>query len=94
MGVIIRVLCFLDFSFFAFLRCFLLRAGGPEFEIQRGARFFGPIKTGLKPTQSPMQGVPGSFPRRKVPGRGADHPPLLAPKLSMGSDIPVSPLSA
>ena len=35
----------------------------------------------LGSTQPPIQWVPGHFPVGKQPGRGADHPPHLAPRL-------------
>jgi hypothetical protein len=36
----------------------------------------------------------GSFPGVKRPGRCADHPPLLAPRLRMSRAIPLLPLWA
>jgi hypothetical protein len=36
----------------------------------------------------------GSCPGVKRPGRGADHPPLLAPRSNMSSAIPLLPLWA
>ena len=40
-----------------------------------GARFSAPSRPSLRPTQPPLQWVPGHFPGVKRPGRGGDQPP-------------------
>src|SRR5215510_7592664 len=57
-----------------------LRAGRSGDRISVGVRFFAHIQTG--PGAHPASCTMGtrSFPEVKRPGRGADHPPLLAPR--------------
>lgn len=81
------------FQFFGISSFFLLRAGGPEFETRWAARYSGPIKTSPKPTQPP-KGYWVPFPGVKCRGVAQTTQPILAPKLTMGRDIPVPPLSA
>jgi hypothetical protein len=45
-----------------------------------GARFFAHVQTGPEAHLASCTMGTGSFPRVKRPGRGADHPPLLAPR--------------
>jgi len=44
----------------------------------------------LKPTQTPIQRVPGLFPGVKRPGRGVDHPLHLAPRLKKEYNYTIS----
>jgi hypothetical protein len=56
-----------------------------------------PVQNGLQkenvPSCSCTMGI-GSFPGVKLPGRGADHPPLLAPRSRKSRAIPLPPLWA
>jgi hypothetical protein len=65
---------------------------GPGIESQWGARFFAHIQTGPGAHSAFCTVGTGSFPGAKRPGRGADHPPLLVPRLRMGRAIPLPPL--
>jgi hypothetical protein len=58
------------------------------------ARFFAHIQTGpgVYPAFCTMGTV--SFPGVKRPGRGADHPPLIAPRSKERRAIPLPPLWA
>ena len=60
--------------------------GGPDFP-HLSIPVLGPIKV-------PVQCVPGSYPGVKRPGRGADHPPNLAPRLKNSRATPLLPLCA
>ena len=53
---------------------------GPGIESRRGRDFLHLTRLAVRPTQPPLQWVPG-FPGVKWPGRGVDHPPHLAPRL-------------
>jgi hypothetical protein len=66
----------------------ILRSGD---RIPVGARFFAHVETGpgALPASCTMGTV--SFPGVNWPGRGADHPPLLAPRLRMSKAVPLSP---
>jgi hypothetical protein len=66
-------------SSFPLFRCGL---DGPEIESQWGRDFPHPSRPSLGPTQPPIQGIPGLFPRVKRPGRGVNHPPPLVPRLN------------
>ena len=56
---------------------------GPGIESQWGARFSAPIQTGRGAHPASYTMGTGSLCRGGVkrPGRGVDHPPLLAPRL-------------
>jgi hypothetical protein len=56
-----------------------------------GAKFFAHVQTdpGAHPASCTMG--TGSFPGVKLPGRGADHPPLPAPRLRMSRATPLLP---
>jgi len=47
----------------------------------RGARFFASVQTGLGAHPNSYTMGTGSLPEVKRPGRGVDHPPLLARRL-------------
>jgi hypothetical protein len=68
-----------------------LRAGRSRDRILVGTRFFAHIQTdpGAHPAYCTMG--TGSFPGVKRPGRGADHPPLLAPRTRKSRAIPLLP---
>jgi hypothetical protein len=53
---------------------------GPGIEPRWGARFFAYVQTGLGTHPASCTMGTGSFPGVKRPGRGAYHPPLLAPR--------------
>ena len=55
-----------------------LLAGRSGDRIPAGAIFSAPVHRALRPTQPPIQWVPGLFPGLKRPGRGVDHPPHRA----------------
>jgi hypothetical protein len=63
-------------------------------KIPVGARFFAHFQTGSGAHPASCTMGTGSFPGVKRPGRGADHPPLLAPRLRMNRAIPLLPLWA
>jgi hypothetical protein len=54
-----------------------------------GTRFFAHVQTG--PGTHPVSCTMGTrcFPGVKRPGRGADHPPLLAPRSRMSGALPL-----
>jgi hypothetical protein len=64
---------------------------GPGIESRWGARFFAHVQTspGAHPASCTMG--TGSFPGMKQPGRGADHPPLLALRSRMSRSTPLLP---
>jgi hypothetical protein len=62
---------------------------GPGIESQWGARFFAHVQTGPEAHPASCTMGTGSFPGVKRPGRGADHPPLLAPRLRKSRAIPL-----
>ena len=47
-----------------------------------GARFSAPVQTGPVAQPASYTMGTGSFPEVKRPGRGVEHPPHLAPRLS------------
>jgi hypothetical protein len=67
---------------------------GPVIESWWGARFFAHFRTnpGAHPASCTIG--TGSFPRVKRRRRGADHPPLLAPRLIISRAIPLFSLWA
>jgi hypothetical protein len=65
---------------------------GPGIESRWGRDFPHPSRLALGPTQPPIQRVPSLSGEVKRPGRGADHPPLLAPRLRMRSYTSAPPL--
>jgi hypothetical protein len=67
---------------------------GPGIESRWGRGFFAYVQTdpGSHPGSCTMG--KGSIPGVKQPRRGADHPPLLAPRLRMRRAIPLLPLWA
>jgi hypothetical protein len=56
-----------------------------------GARFFAYVQTGPGAHPASCTMGTGSFPGVKRPGRGADHPPLLAPRSRKSRAIPLPP---
>jgi hypothetical protein len=54
-----------------------------------GVRFFAHVQTGPGAHPASCTMGTGSFLRLKRPGRGANHPPLLAPRLRMSRAIPL-----
>jgi hypothetical protein len=58
-----------------------LRAGRSGDRIPVVARFFAPVQTGPGAHPASYTMGTGSLPRVKRQGRGADHPPHLAPKV-------------
>ena len=58
-----------------------LRAGKSRDRIPVGVRFSAPIQTGPGAHPASYTTCTGSFPGVKRPGRSADHPPYLAPRL-------------
>jgi hypothetical protein len=69
-----------------------LRAGRSGDRIPVGARFYAPVQTGPGSHPASCTMGTGSFPGAKRPGRGADHPPILAPRSRMSRAIPLLPL--
>jgi len=57
-----------------------LRAGRHVDRIPVGARFSAPVQTGPGAYPASYTMGTGYFPEVKRPGRGADHPPHLAPR--------------
>jgi hypothetical protein len=57
-----------------------------------GARFFAHVQTGPGAHPASWTRGTGSFPEVKRPECGADHPPLLAPRLRKSRAIPLLPL--
>jgi hypothetical protein len=53
---------------------------GPGTESRWGRGFFVHVQTGPGAHPASCTMGTGSFPGAKQPGRGADHPPLLAPR--------------
>jgi hypothetical protein len=66
----------------------------PGIESRWGRDFSHTSRAALGPTQSPVQWVLGLPRGLKRPGRGAYHPPLLAPRSIMSRAIPLLPLWA
>jgi len=58
-----------------------LRAGRSGNRIPVGARFSAPVQTGPGAHPTSYTLGTGSFRGVKRPGRGADHPPYLVPRL-------------
>jgi hypothetical protein len=58
--------------------CYWLDA--PGIESRWGSRFFAHVQTGPEAHPASCTMGTGSFLGVKWPGRGADHPPLLAPR--------------
>ena len=58
-----------------------LRAGRSGDRIPVGARYSAPVQIGPEAHPASYTMGTGSFSGVKRPGRGADHPPLLAPRL-------------
>jgi hypothetical protein len=69
-----------------------LRPGRFGDRILVGARFFAHVQTGHGAHLASFTVGTGSFPGVKRPRRGADHPPLLAPKTRISRAIPLLPL--
>jgi hypothetical protein len=67
---------------------------GPGLESRWRPEFSHTSRPALESTQPPVQWVHGSFSGIKRPRRGADHPPLLAPRSRESKAIPLSPLWA
>jgi hypothetical protein len=66
----------------------------PGIESRWGARFFAHVQTGPGAHPASCTMGTGSFPGVKRPGRGADHPLLLAPRSGKSRAIPLPPLWA
>jgi hypothetical protein len=71
-----------------------LRAGRSGNQIPVGARFFANVQTGPGTHPASCTMGAGSFLGVKRPGRGADHPSLLAPRSRMSGAIRLLPLWA
>jgi hypothetical protein len=69
-----------------------LRAGRSGDRIQVGARFFAHVQTGPEAHPASCTMGTGCLPGVKRPGRGADHPSLLAPRSRMSTAITLLPL--
>jgi hypothetical protein len=67
-----------------------LRAGRSGDRIPETARFFVHVQTGPGAHPSSCTMGTGSFSGVKRPGRGADHPPLLAPRSGKSRAIPLT----
>jgi hypothetical protein len=67
------------------------RLDGPGIE-SRWGQDFSHVYTGPEAHPASCTIGTGSFPGVKQPGHGADHPPLLVPRLRMGRAIPLPPL--
>jgi hypothetical protein len=65
---------------------------GPGIESRWGARFIAHVQTSPGAHPASCTVGTGSFPGAKWPGRGGDHPPLLAPRSRMSRAIPLLPL--
>jgi hypothetical protein len=65
---------------------------GPGIESRWGARFFEHVQNGRGAHPASCTMGTGSLPGVKRPGRGADHPPLLAPRSRKSRAIPVPTL--
>jgi hypothetical protein len=61
-----------------------LRAGRPGVRMSVGTTFCGPIHTGPRPTQPPLQWVSVFFTELKRSERGADDPPPSNTKVEYG----------
>ena len=70
------------------------RPDGPGIESQWGRDFPHPSRPALGPIQPPVQWVPGLSPGVKRPGRGADHPPHLSPRIRKSRATPLLPFWA
>jgi hypothetical protein len=57
-----------------------------------GMRFSAPVQTGPGAHPASCTMGTGFFPGVKRPGRGFEHPTLLAPRLRMSIPIPLLPL--
>jgi hypothetical protein len=64
---------------------------GPGIESRWGERFFAQVQTGPEAHPASCTMGTGSFPGAKRPGRGADQPPLLAPRSRKSRAIPLPP---
>jgi hypothetical protein len=71
-----------------------LLAGRSGDRIPVGARFFAQVQAGPDFLPASCTMGTGSFPGVKRPGRGADHPPLPAPRSRMCTALPPLPLKA
>jgi hypothetical protein len=56
--------------------------GGPGIESRWEARFYAPVQTGPGAHPAPYTMGTESFPGVKRPGRGADLPPHVAPRVN------------
>jgi hypothetical protein len=65
---------------------------GPGIESRWVARFFAHVQTGLGAHPASCTMGTGCFQEVKRPGRGADHPPLLAPRSRKSTAIPLPAL--
>jgi hypothetical protein len=66
-----------------------LRSGRSGDRISVGARFFAHVQTGPEAHPASCTMGTGCFPGVKRPGRDADHPPLLEPRLRKRRAIPL-----
>jgi hypothetical protein len=71
--------------------CPAIDGPGIESRGRGGARFFAHVQTGPGAHPASCTIGTGSFPGVKRPRRGADHPPLLAPRLRISTAIPLLP---
>ena len=58
-----------------------LDAPGIEYRVGRVGEFPQPSRPALRPTQPPVQWVPGHFPGGKAAGRGIGRPPISSVKV-------------